>query len=49
MGSRSGKKSDRGYVYQGNVERVTYEEEVNGVKVIRTRWVFKKRKKKKLK
>lgn len=47
MGSRSGTKK-HAYVYQGNVERITYEEVVNGVTIIRTRYEFKKRKKKKL-
>lgn len=46
MGSRSGSKSDRGYVYEGGVKKITYEDKVNGVVIIRTRFEYKKSRKK---
>lgn len=46
MGSRSGGKNDRGYIYEGGVRKISYEDKVNGITVIRTRFEYKKRKKK---
>lgn len=46
MGGRKG-ALDASYTYSGDFYAESYKEKVNGVTVIRTRWIRKKNKKKK--
>lgn len=46
MGGRSGDYHGKTRIVMGGMERITYEEKVNGVTVIRTRWKRKKNKEK---
>ena len=42
MGGRNGTITNKARTVMGGMERMTYEEQVNGVTVIRTRWKKKK-------
>ena len=42
MGGRNGTITKKTRIVMGGMERITYEEVVNGVTVIRTRWKKKK-------
>ena len=42
MGGRNGTTTNKTRTVMGGMERITYEEQVNGVTVIRTRWKKKK-------
>lgn len=44
MGGRSGDYHGKTRTIIGGMEKITYEEKVNGVTVIRTRWREKKKK-----